>query len=791
DTLHTQHATVSYAQPGPYSITLIASKGNCTAQRTFTDTILAHQAVAGFTAVQGNDCLPVQASFTDQSAGAVAWAWDFGDSTQQNGQHPQHTYAVPPTGPVVLSIIDSNGCTDTAMANPLQFFTPSVQLSTQSGCVPLAVQISDATGSAVSCIWDFGDGNTAQTLAASHTYGQAGTYQVSLLAQSALGCWDTVMASNPVVVEGSQAAFDTVGHPGFCAPLPIQFQNQSVNAQSWAWDFGDGAQSTLEHPAHVYVQAGQYTVSLIATSPLGCTDTVVQPAFIKASGPMADLAVSDTNACQPVDIQFTDLSAQAVSWEWYFGDGAVSYQQHPVHTYKDPGTYSVSLLARDSLGCTEYQSFEFIKVHATPEAAFSISSTTACLGTPVVYTNGSQHLDSASHAWSLGSGITSSARDTTIMYTQPGPFYPVLIVTNPSGCADTATANHMLTVYDTAAAQQQGLHYATVESDSTIEVHWPANTQSNFARYRLFRQNLWRTFDQLDSIANPTVTYVSDHNRPNDYQPSCYRIMTEAHCAAPPHPDSLTTYCTMHLDAFAQTRANLLRWTPYVGCAVAGYAIQRQFSAGDPFQTIATVPAGTLTYSDSAELCPATYRYRIVATGLCGTQHTSASNERTLTPLKSVIAAQQTPVIRTTVEHNQAILTEWKAPEISPESVRYYDLLRAEGDGPFERLVRLPAGAHSYLDEQVYPQNYAYTYKIRVVNHCDIPTQAGTIGKSILLKASTRDYAATLNWSRYEAWESGVETYVIERQDAFGNWQPVKRVNGNTHRTVILLTEGE
>ncbi len=51
-----------------------------------------------------------------------------------------------------------------------------------------------------------------------------------------------------------------------------------------------------------------------------------------------------TNGLAPLQVAFTDQSVGNItSWEWNFGDGQTSTEQHPVHSYADPGTYTVSL----------------------------------------------------------------------------------------------------------------------------------------------------------------------------------------------------------------------------------------------------------------------------------------------------------------------------------------------------------------------------------------------------------------------------------------------------------------
>jgi len=48
--------------------------------------------------------------------------------------------------------------------------------------------------------------------------------------------------------------------------LEITFTNDSQNASSYEWDFGDGNTSTEENPTHTYEEAGTFTVALTASN---------------------------------------------------------------------------------------------------------------------------------------------------------------------------------------------------------------------------------------------------------------------------------------------------------------------------------------------------------------------------------------------------------------------------------------------------------------------------------------------------------------------------------------------
>ena len=55
----------------------------------------------------------------------------------------------------------------------------------------------------------------------------------------------------------------TVPTQKLVAPVEVTFANTSLKAESYAWDFGDGATSTEANPKHRYVHSGNYAVTLV------------------------------------------------------------------------------------------------------------------------------------------------------------------------------------------------------------------------------------------------------------------------------------------------------------------------------------------------------------------------------------------------------------------------------------------------------------------------------------------------------------------------------------------------
>jgi PKD repeat protein len=136
------------------------------------------------------------------------------------------------------------------------------------------------------------------------------------------------------------------------APLNVQFTDLSEHATSYYWNFGDGANSTLKNPVHTYSTNGTYTVNLTVSNSYGTSSKI---ATINVSRPvpvppMANFSANPTSGNVPLTVLFTDLSQNATSYNWNFGDGANSTLQNPVHTYSTNGTYTVNLTAMNSYG---------------------------------------------------------------------------------------------------------------------------------------------------------------------------------------------------------------------------------------------------------------------------------------------------------------------------------------------------------------------------------------------------------------------------------------------------------
>ncbi|MFO7956539.1 MAG: PKD domain-containing protein [Candidatus Brocadiia bacterium] len=204
-------ATVShiYSEAGTYNATLtVVDDYGTSASDTVTLTVEAPNSppTASVSATPTSGTVPLEVSFdgsgsTDSDGTVTSYAWDFGDGYSGTGSAVSHAYDEAGTYTASLTVSDDDGATDTAsvtinVEEPNAPPVASITATPTSGEAPLEVAFdgstsSDSDGSIVSYQWQFGDGTTADTVTPSHTYGAAGTYQVTLTVTDDDGATDT------------------------------------------------------------------------------------------------------------------------------------------------------------------------------------------------------------------------------------------------------------------------------------------------------------------------------------------------------------------------------------------------------------------------------------------------------------------------------------------------------------------------------------------------------------------------------------------------------------------------
>ena len=230
---------------------------------------------------------------------------------------------------------------------------------------------------------------------------------------------------------------------------------------AYAWNFGDGTTSTVQHPVHDYVGDGQYGVTLTVTDSQGgqtSTSRVLRVAMTD-SPPTADFSfVIDGN-----QVSFTDLSSDldgVVTYrQWSFGDAsAPSNETNPVHTYPGPGWYTVTLFVSDDDGDSATKTSGVV-VNSPPIAVFTASVS----GSQITCTDYSWDPNDsvAAWLWDFGDGQTSAAQHPTHTYGAYGTYLVRLTVTDTEGATGTATQS--VTIEPPNIAPTAGFSYTVTD----------------------------------------------------------------------------------------------------------------------------------------------------------------------------------------------------------------------------------------------------------------------------------------------------------------------------------------
>jgi outer membrane protein assembly factor BamB len=197
--------------------------------------------------------------FTDASKEADTYAWDFGDATTSTEKSPKHDFGKNGKFTVTLTVKNESGENKTSQSVDVSSIpAPKTDFTFVLGADGL-VTFTNATTGATTYAWDFGDATTSTEAAPKKTYTENKKYSVTL---TATGKGGTMKATKDVDVVSLKPI------PDFSfaeAAGTVTFTNNSKNADTYAWDFGDGTTSTEAAPKKTYTKNGTYTVKLTAT----------------------------------------------------------------------------------------------------------------------------------------------------------------------------------------------------------------------------------------------------------------------------------------------------------------------------------------------------------------------------------------------------------------------------------------------------------------------------------------------------------------------------------------------
>jgi len=452
-----QSPTHKYAASGSYTVRLIiGSDKGCGDTVTHAVTVNPRP-ISGFSF--HNECVSDTVFFVDSakisSGSIVSYHWDFGDGASATTQNTKHKYPLTSLYNAREIVVSDKGCHDTISAAIIIYPLPKAGFKSVNVCeydsmnfINTSHIIHDTTTAGVPLIdsikftWNFGDGTSDSLVQSNHKYPTDGTYKVRLVAYSFHHCFDT--ATKTVRIFPKPKA--KVSFSAVCQVDSAHFKDLSTihtgNVTAWNWNFGDGsAASTLENPAHLFTNPGNFNIRLAIASDSGCVDTTINTLTIH---PMPQPGFIKSNICFGNPVSFTDTSKIAsgsnTQWIWDFGDGSTSNVKNPVHAFAHFGTFKIKEVVVSQFGCKD-SALDSVTIYPKPKASFGAN--TACFNDTTFFhdssTIGSGNI--ISWTWDLGDGSSSTLKNPFHLYGANGTYSVKLIITTDKGCGDTITKN--------------------------------------------------------------------------------------------------------------------------------------------------------------------------------------------------------------------------------------------------------------------------------------------------------------------------------------------------------------
>ena len=390
------------------------------------------------------------------------WTGDVGPLNNYIIQQPTFNSQI--SGPYNLTykVTDSKNCTATGdlkviVDSPSADFNQDIN----NGCTPLTVSFTKDMTGITKFWWNFDDLSPKDSLNANpvHIFINANASSieyrnVKLTVLSAGGCLKTF--TSMVTVYPSIDATFTASTNIICSGNPIVFTAMS-GASKYFWEYGDGASgyglNTSSHTYTNFTTAPQVlTVKLITTSFYSCSDEKTFTVTVMPVPIPQFSALPVTQIYNPAGnpVTFTNTTNTG-SWTylWRFGDGGTSADANPSHTYSALGTYSVVLITHNA-NCSDSVKHAVNVIPIPPVAAFD-SIPPGCEPLSLTINNTSLYTDTpgTTFRWDFGDGSTSTAKNPTYTYFDPGTYRVELTVTGPGG---TSTHSQVINSYPSPKA---------------------------------------------------------------------------------------------------------------------------------------------------------------------------------------------------------------------------------------------------------------------------------------------------------------------------------------------------
>jgi len=405
----------AYTQPGAFDVTLIAgTTDQCQDTLTIPEYISLEGPVGAFEFTFDDLCAPSPVTFTARALESYTLIWDFGngdlDTTLNVAQDSlQYIYSQEGSFVPKLVLIDSENCQvtlespDTIQLGLLALDFVATDTLFCDRIAPVTFfNLTNSTDPITNILWTFeeGDPDSTNVLEPQVTYMGAGMYDVALRVETEF-CIDSLFRSDFIKIGPNPVAAFTPNQEEACLPSTISFTDassvQGGQVTGWNWDFGNLNTSTIQNPSQLYSQVDTFTVTLIASSDMGCVDTTSSEIIIR---PLPEVEVSgDTTICTGSGVGITASfipDTLTGNFLWVGPELSCTNCPDPIASPQQDSEYFV--IGFNEFGCRDSAMLTvFVRPDVAP--AITISADTSVCANGVVQLNVSGGVDVFSYQW--------------------------------------------------------------------------------------------------------------------------------------------------------------------------------------------------------------------------------------------------------------------------------------------------------------------------------------------------------------------------------------------------------
>jgi PKD repeat protein len=448
-TSNEQNPSHSFQNAGSFTATMtVTDSKNATCEKTVTVKATGGSPLTcSITGDTAGSCIPFEACLTGSAAGGCQpyrYHWSFSDGGVSDTQRTCRTYQTVGNYTATLTVTDAKDmtCQRTVpiVVTSSGTLNCTVSPSSDSGCAPLAVRFSGSGSGGcppLTYAWAFGDAGTSSEQNPIHSYQSAGNYIATLTTTDSKNviCKDTatirVTGGTPVTCTAS--ANSTEG----CAPLAVQFTGTGTGGCAplkYSWAFGDGGTSNEQSPSYSYQNVGNYTAVLTVTDAKSVAASKSMTITVTGGPLSCSAAGTPAEGCAPLPVQFVATASGGcppLTYKWVFGDGEMSEEQSPTHTYQNPNTYTATLTVTDAKNVKCSREVTTMVIGGVPTCSVSANPTSPCVSRTVefkVSTEGG--CEPLSYNWIFGDGEASGEQNPTHAYDSIGSYDAKVIVTD-------------------------------------------------------------------------------------------------------------------------------------------------------------------------------------------------------------------------------------------------------------------------------------------------------------------------------------------------------------------------